>query len=104
MAAQQKLFWTVYKIDKGLSLRLGRCSNIRDDEIMLPELPNDHRAIRVARIQGKVYDQLYGPMSLRRSDIERGHMAETLAEEARGLVNEVYVELAVRLHSYLILV
>ncbi|KAI1378884.1 hypothetical protein F4677DRAFT_443364 [Hypoxylon crocopeplum] len=92
-AAQERLFWTVYRFDKGLSLRLGRLSNISDAEIMLSIDPDELRSTRVGRIQGKVYDQLYSPAGLSRPDTERGYLAEILAGELRELINETHDEI-----------
>ncbi|KAI1105790.1 hypothetical protein F4804DRAFT_340971 [Jackrogersella minutella] len=90
--AQERLFWVVHRFDKGLSFRFGRPSNIRDAEITLPFDPNEQRKTRVARIQGKVYDELYSPAGLSRPDDERGRVAETLAAELRELINRTHVE------------
>ncbi|KAI0127176.1 hypothetical protein BJ170DRAFT_624479 [Xylariales sp. AK1849] len=65
--AQECLFWSVYKFEKNLSLRLSRASNIRDSDITLPLDSDAARPARVASIQGKVYDQLYSPMKSSRS-------------------------------------
>ncbi|KAI0384226.1 hypothetical protein F5Y04DRAFT_238591 [Hypomontagnella monticulosa] len=92
--AQERLFWNVHKIDKSLSLRLGRPSNIRDAEITLPIKPDEPRATRLARIQGKVYDQLYSPAGLSRPSNERGPIVEALATELRGLIDEAHDEIA----------
>ena len=97
-AAQERLFWTVYELEKGLSLRLGRSSNINDAEITLPFDPDGPRPTRLGRIQGRVYNQLYSPAGLSLSDDERGRMAETLAGELRELINETRVEVFVCLH------
>ena len=85
-AAQGCLFWTVYQIDKGLSLRLSRSSNIRDAEITLHLDPNESRQIRLARVQRKVYDQLYSPVVLSLPDDKHGYMARALARELRELI------------------
>jgi len=97
-AAQASLFWTVYKLEKGLSLRFSRSSNIRDAEITLPLDLHEPRGNRLGRIQGNVYDQLYSPEGLSRPDDERGRMAEALARELRGLINETHAEIFVCLH------
>lgn len=93
--AQANLFWTIHKLDKGLSLRLGRASTIRDSEITLPPSPNEPRSTRVARIQGQVYDHLYSPAGLSRLDYDRGLVAEALARDLRELISEVHLELLV---------
>jgi hypothetical protein len=90
------LFWTVYKIEKGLSLRLGRSSNLRDAEITIANDQEELRRTGLARIQGKIYDQLYSPEGLSRSDAERGRLAETLAGELRALVHTTRIDIEVR--------
>lgn len=93
--AQERLFWTVYAIEKGLSLRLGRSSNIRDTEITLPFNLDEPRSTKLGRINGMVYDQLYSPASLSRPDDERSHVAEALARDLRELINETHAEISV---------
>ncbi|KAI0539300.1 fungal-specific transcription factor domain-containing protein [Xylaria digitata] len=84
------LFWMVVLLEKSLSLRLGRPSNMRDVEITtpLPSNPNIKRCSQISIIQGKIYDQLYSPTGLARSDIKRGVMAQVLASELREIINE----------------
>jgi hypothetical protein len=99
-AAQERLFWAVYRFEKAISFRLGRSSNIRDSEITLPIGPEEPRTTRMARLHGKVYDQLYSPVGLSRLDHEREYMAKALAEELRGLINDTQVEISVSLHYH----
>ncbi|KAJ4356344.1 uncharacterized protein N0V89_004376 [Didymosphaeria variabile] len=80
LLAQNNLFWAVYRLDKGISLRLGRSSTIRDEDISLLPMPDDP-GIRTARIQGRAYDELYSPKGLMREDTERAYIAESLATE-----------------------
>ena len=96
--AQERLFWTVYEIDKGLSFRLGRSSNIRDAEITLPFDGDAPRNTRLARIQGRVYDQLHSSAALSCLDNESGYTAEALAGEVRELIEEIRAELFVGFH------
>jgi hypothetical protein len=81
-------------MERGLSLRLGRASHIRDEEITLP-FPTSPRDIRAARIQGKVYDQLYSPVGLDRAQTERAEMAQVLVSELRSLIDEAEAEVTV---------
>ncbi|XXG95182.1 rRNA-processing protein cgr1 [Hypoxylon texense] len=90
---QENLFWTVYRLDKGLSLRFGRSSNIHDAEITLPVDANELQSTKLARIMGKVYDRLYSPIGLCRSNDDRGHMAEELAGELRDLLNKTHIDI-----------
>ncbi|KAE8451664.1 hypothetical protein EG329_003121 [Mollisiaceae sp. DMI_Dod_QoI] len=93
LATQRRLFWTVYKVEKGLSLRLGRSSTIRDVDITLPI--DQTRPTRLGRIQGQVYDQLYSPAGLSQPyNAERGRMAEALAKELRDVIKETRSEVA----------
>lgn len=86
-ASRERLFWNIYKLERGLSLRFGRPSSLRDSEITLPIDQNELRVTKVARIQGKVYDELYSPKGLSRPYVERGHIAEGLAAEMRVLID-----------------
>lgn len=93
--SQERLFWLVYNLDKGLSLRFGRSSNIRDRDITLPFDPNALRRTRQARIQGQVYDELYSPEALSRPEDERGKIAESLARGLREIIQETCVDIMV---------
>ncbi|KAI3329398.1 hypothetical protein HD806DRAFT_285119 [Xylariaceae sp. AK1471] len=88
--SQLNLFWMVFLLEKSLSLRLGRPSTLRDDEITSPvsSIPSVRRCSQTSSIQGKVYDQLYSPTGLARSDVERSGLAQALALELRGMINE----------------
>lgn len=92
-----RLFWSVYCLDKGLSLRLGRASTIQDYDISLT--PTFNRIdiaelwksiytlwITLARIQGKVYELLYSPAALRQPETERVAHARRLAAEMQESV------------------
>ncbi|KAF2877676.1 hypothetical protein BDV95DRAFT_535423 [Massariosphaeria phaeospora] len=92
-SAQQSLFWIVHRIEKGLSLKLNRPSNIRDADVNFPDDENMDRGTKIARIQGRVYDQLYGPAALQRPNDERGHNAEALAKELRDLIDQGHLEI-----------
>jgi hypothetical protein len=87
---RQDLFWTVYKIERGLTLRLARPSNIRDSEISIPYPQEGPHAwhIGLAKLQGRIYDDLYSPvaMALPASDLEPA--VTTIAGELRGLITK----------------
>lgn len=83
-------------MEKGLSLRLGRASHLRDEDITLA-CESDSRDVRAARIQGKVYDQLYSPGGLSRTHNERVVIAQSLVEELRSLIDEADAEIEVSL-------
>ncbi|KAF3800209.1 hypothetical protein GCG54_00003737, partial [Colletotrichum gloeosporioides] len=91
---QESLFWSVYSLDKGLSLQLDRAPNIRDVDISISFNPDSQpRSIRLARIQGKTYEQLYSPQGLSRPVLERGHDAEVLATQLREMIRDVHVDM-----------
>ncbi|KAI8232127.1 hypothetical protein K4K54_012372 [Colletotrichum sp. SAR 10_86] len=92
--AQESLFWSVYSLDKGLSLQLDRPPNIRDVDISFSFDPDSQpRSIRLARIQGKAHEQLYSPQGLSRPVLERGHDAEVLATQLREMIRDVHVDM-----------
>ncbi|KAL1606633.1 hypothetical protein SLS60_004039 [Paraconiothyrium brasiliense] len=93
--AQNNLFWAVYRLDKGISLRLGRSSTIRDENITLLPIPDDP-GIRTARIQGRAYDELYSPKGLMREDTERAYIAESLATELHQCLIDTRTAISVR--------
>jgi hypothetical protein len=94
---KEKMFYFLYVLDKGLSLRLGRASFFQDYDIDLPypELGDDAlgRActeeyrlfIQVSRVQGLVYEQLYSPGALREDAETRIHRAQILVDQLNGL-------------------
>ncbi|KAK8102217.1 hypothetical protein PG984_015363 [Apiospora sp. TS-2023a] len=93
------LFWNVYVLDKGLSLRLGRPSVIQDYDITVP-IPTTsidrHPAIehclltwiKVSRCQGRVYELLYSPAALAQDDGIRTARAQGLTEEMLSIMKE----------------
>ncbi|TVY68305.1 putative transcriptional regulatory protein [Fusarium oxysporum f. sp. cubense] len=91
---QSDLFWVVYAYEKGLSLRLGRCSGVRDSEVSLTRQENQHRSIRLGRIQGKAYDQLYSPEGLTTSNATRCEVANSLSQELQSIIDETHHEIA----------
>ncbi|KAF4336094.1 hypothetical protein FBEOM_10030 [Fusarium beomiforme] len=93
-AMRPRLFWVVYAYEKGLSLRLGRCSGIRDSEVTLPCPANQHRSIRMGRIHGKAYDQLYSHEGLSASTYSRCEAAKKLSQELQLIVDETHAEIA----------
>ena len=96
---KKSLFWEVYTLDKSLSLRLGRASNIPELGITILPDPDEIRCVTLARIQGKVYDQLYSPWALTQSDALRIRTAESLAGELQKLISLCQREDFVRFDS-----
>lgn len=91
------LFWTVYCIDKSLSLRLGRAATIQDYDVSVPMVMNIsgvtepwktiyHLWIHYARAQGRVYEKLYSQMALNQPEEHRASQARKLASELQWIV------------------
>jgi hypothetical protein len=93
LVAKKALFWSIYALDKGLSLRLGRTSVLQDYDISTtftaypaePELHCWHEIAlswtEFARFQGRVYTELYTVASINSSPQIREEQARKLAAE-----------------------
>lgn len=93
---RESLFWSVYTLDKGLSLQLDQPPNIRDADITLSfDAESQPHNVRLARIQGQVYEQLYSSTGLDRPAGERARDAEMLATRLRELIQEIHSEMQV---------
>ncbi|KAM6534554.1 hypothetical protein FALCPG4_004186, partial [Fusarium falciforme] len=108
MRPKQLLFWILYFIDKNLSLRLGRASNIQNWDITTPMLPlHGTRSplgatvamwINTARCRGDVYQSLYSPEALSQPNHVRQSRAEALSSELHEIerksreVNDHYLQ------------
>ncbi|KAM5346965.1 hypothetical protein ACJ41O_009970 [Fusarium nematophilum] len=91
--AKRRLFWTLYVFDKNVSLLLGHASKFQDFDIdaQYPALSADpgqrpwdewfHLAIRLAKVQGQIYNGLYSAGALRTTPTERKQCTESLALE-----------------------
>jgi hypothetical protein len=67
---------------------------MRDTEITLKLEAHEPTEVRHARLQGKVYDQLYSPACLSLPDAQRIAVVEALAEESKGLIAETRAAIA----------
>lgn len=79
----RRLFWTLYVFDKTMSLLWGRASNLQDFEIDAQHpsvsFEPDRRpwdesfimGIKIAQLQGQIYDRLYSPMAMKAPSSER---------------------------------
>jgi hypothetical protein len=94
------LFWSLYSVEKGLSLRLGRPSSILDYDITVPLPQHDDpeitaytstftRWIRLSIVQGKIYKMLYSPAALAETPERRATWARSLVEETKKIYKEV---------------
>ncbi|EEY20412.1 fungal specific transcription factor domain-containing protein [Verticillium alfalfae VaMs.102] len=90
------IFWSVYFIDKSLSLRLGRASTIPDWDVTVqpPDVKTaEKRAlvgyfclwIKAARCQGNTYEKLYSPDAIKQSDSVRLARVEKLVSDLEDL-------------------
>ncbi|KAF4944251.1 hypothetical protein FSARC_14722 [Fusarium sarcochroum] len=88
--AKRRIFWTLYVFDKNTSLLLGRSAKMQDADIDVrsPVLSTDRGqrpwdewfllAIRLAKTQGQIYDQLYSASALQATSIERKRRIDSL--------------------------
>ncbi|KAL0931453.1 fungal specific transcription factor [Colletotrichum truncatum] len=96
-----KLFWSLYIIEKNLSLQLGRSSTINDHDLTLPL--RDVRLgyewgstlgilsstwLQLAQIEGRVYEELYSPLALTLDQEERVARAATLLADVQRITDE----------------
>ncbi|KAJ6073410.1 hypothetical protein N7467_011495 [Penicillium canescens] len=90
------LFWSVYFLDKSLSLRLGRASTIPDCEITIPRPSVNSFShapvmayfplwIECARCQGNIYAMLYSPSSLAQPETVRHDRVQILVNDLQAL-------------------
>ncbi|KAH7142024.1 fungal-specific transcription factor domain-containing protein [Dactylonectria macrodidyma] len=103
------LFWSVYFVDKSLSLRLGRPSTMPDWDIAVPEPSTEDAGhsriwtsfilrIGTARCQGNIYELLYSPDSISQPDHVRQARVQTLVTELHGL-EKMAQETHIKWHS-----
>ncbi|KAK1147148.1 hypothetical protein N8T08_001887 [Aspergillus melleus] len=96
-AQKKDLFWTIYMTEKMLSLRLGRSSSFRDQDITLTRSGMRRPGstflaelapgwINMASIQGRIYDEIYSPGALMQSPHIRTFRAQALAEELKSVM------------------
>ncbi|RAL09064.1 putative C6 transcription factor [Aspergillus homomorphus CBS 101889] len=97
----RQLFWTIYTLDRAISLRLGRASTIQDYDITMLG-PNEITGaqepwnsifsiwIKFATLQGKVYEKLYSPAALSQPENERAEQARQLAAQVLETVEEPF--------------
>ena len=103
------LFWSVYFLDKSLSLRLGRSSTLQDYDVSAtmdflsadPYSPCwiDYAkvSIEMATLQGLIYDKLYSPGSIKKPS-ERQVLGQDLINRIGDLLTRnTKVSLLIRL-------
>lgn len=85
------LFWLVYVLEKTLSLRLGRASTITEQDVTVPPPGGTHPScplsfylqlqVRLARLAGMVYTDLYSAHSLTVPEHSRRTRIQKLSHE-----------------------
>ncbi|KAF7550475.1 hypothetical protein G7046_g8006 [Stylonectria norvegica] len=96
---KQLLFWSVYYMDKSLSLRLGRASTIPDWDVTVPLPTVGDPAfgtlsayfclwVSTAKCQGNIYEMLYSPDSMLQPNHVRQARAHALVNELHKITNE----------------
>ncbi|KAH7128020.1 hypothetical protein B0J13DRAFT_454148, partial [Dactylonectria estremocensis] len=68
---KMRLFWSIYRLDAALSLRLGRTPAMQEHDITLPSNPLVLRWVKFAKIQSNAFSFLFSPSALQRSDEDR---------------------------------
>ncbi|KAH6668653.1 hypothetical protein F5X68DRAFT_176437 [Plectosphaerella plurivora] len=107
---KSRLFWTVYCTEKSVSLRIGRSSTLRDNDITVPR-PQHHLSpdsllnrllpiwVEFAVLQGRVYDEVYSPGAFLQSDQVRYDRARALISDiTRGMEAEDALEKEIDSH------
>jgi hypothetical protein len=96
-----RIFGSIYMADKILSLRLGRGSVIREDEMASNYDATFDQAntapqnfppywIALARLHGCIYDRLYSPRALCQSPQDRGVQARELLKDHQVILAQSY--------------
>jgi hypothetical protein len=88
--AKIRLFWSVYRLDKTLSLRLGHTPGLSEHDTPLPANPTVLRWVKLAVLQEKTFDQLLRTAALQLPSAERASNAACLASELQELIDETY--------------
>ncbi|KAH7329445.1 hypothetical protein B0I35DRAFT_45087 [Stachybotrys elegans] len=85
---KHRFFWTVYRLDKALSLRLGRTPILQDHDVPAPADSTVRRWTMLAEIQGKTYNQLFSSSAAQYSTTSRTEIAKALLAETEALIQE----------------
>jgi hypothetical protein len=96
-AQNRGVFWTIYITEKMLSLRLGRSSTFRDQDITQARLGVERPGrsflaelapgwINMASIQGRIYDNIYSPGALMQPLHVRTSRARALIDELKTVM------------------
>lgn len=90
---KRRLFWTLYVFDKTNSLHFGNASRVQDFEVdaHYPTIPDDpaekpwtelfRLAVRLAKIQGLIFDKLYSVAGLQSPAVDRRQWIDALVAD-----------------------
>ncbi|KAG5817939.1 hypothetical protein H9Q74_010097 [Fusarium xylarioides] len=90
---KRRLFWTLYVFDKTNSLHFGNASRIQDFEVdaHYPTIPDDpaekpwtelfRLAVRLAKIQGLIFDKLYSVAGLQSPAVDRRQWIDAMVTD-----------------------
>ncbi|KAH7177012.1 hypothetical protein EDB81DRAFT_898613 [Dactylonectria macrodidyma] len=87
-ADKMRLFWSVYRLDAALSVRLGRTAAMKEHDIPLPSNLLALRWAKFAEIQTNAFSLLFSPSALQQPGQQRIENATSLVLELQALVNE----------------
>jgi hypothetical protein len=97
--SMRRLFWTVYVFEKNISLLSGRASSIQDFDVDARSLPITADfspwdaffvlSIKLAAIQGSIYDNLYSPKACKQILSDRRQHVTDLASAMRRWRDEL---------------
>lgn len=91
------IFWRLYLLDKNISLRLGQAALLQDFDIDIP-FPGDPGSdqfnppfgqittwSKSSRVMGRLYQELFSPTALRKTDTERHTAVRSLLGQLQEL-------------------
>lgn len=91
----RRLFWCVYMLEKGVSMFFGRASALQDADIDVAPPVFSHKqpferwdrlfeaGIKLAKIQERIYNDLYSRKSLELGQTERENKIHDIVQKAR---------------------
>jgi hypothetical protein len=109
----RRLFWTTYVFEKQICFLFGRASRIQefDIDVQYPALSTDPAfrpwdesfilGIKLARIQGQIYEKLYSTVALNSSNSERAKNATEIESAMRQWRTELQEVLQSMLPAYI---
>lgn len=109
--AKRHVFWSLYTVDKHISLNLGVTSHFQDHDIdadlFIPSDKPQQRpwdvmtlvTVEFSRLQGQVYDRLYSTSASNASATERSEAIEKLSSDLMA-VRDKLLAVCILLHMF----